>query len=320
MGDLKIQTGLLMMACYFIYLILGSLIFQALETDFERNMITSVYETKAAFLRKLNNLTSEDVESFVKNLTHAVRNGIYPLGNASDHHTNWDFSNSLFFVGSIVSTIGYGILSPKTAGGQLFCVIFALFGIPLNIIFLQHVGKTLSLLSAKLGKCLKRREMNEKKTRFLTLLIFLMSGIIIFFGLPPFVFCSTEGWTYNEGLYFTFITLSTVGFGDYVVGVQPGRKYFPYYRTLVAIWIFFGLVWIALLFNLLVRFLEHTEKKIVQDIHKIRKVGRDSRILTKRHERSPIDTEEDPQKFICVSAEQVNEEKERNQSLCEPIL
>lgn len=28
----------------------------------------------------------------------------------------------------------------------------------------------------------------------------------------------TEGWTYREGLYFAFISLSTIGFGDYVIG------------------------------------------------------------------------------------------------------
>lgn len=32
------------------------------------------------------------------------------------------------------------------------------------------------------------------------------------------VFSHVEGWSFSEGFYFAFITLSTIGFGDYVVG------------------------------------------------------------------------------------------------------
>lgn len=39
--------------------------------------------------------------------------------------------------------------------------------------------------------------------------------ILIF---PPMVFSHVEGWSFGEGFYFAFITLSTIGFGDYVVG------------------------------------------------------------------------------------------------------
>lgn len=31
-------------------------------------------------------------------------------------------------------------------------------------------------------------------------------------------FSHVEGWSFREGFYFAFITLSTIGFGDYVVG------------------------------------------------------------------------------------------------------
>ena len=34
----------------------------------------------------------------------------------------------------------------------------------------------------------------------------------------------TEGWSYSEGIYFAFITLSTIGFGDYVVGKVDFRE------------------------------------------------------------------------------------------------
>lgn len=44
----------------------------------------------------------------------------------------------------------------------------------------------------------------------------------------------------------------------------------------MAIWILFGLAWIALLFNLLTTVLEDTEKIIVKDLHQIGKVGEDN--------------------------------------------
>lgn len=31
---------------------------------------------------------------------------------------------------------------------------------------------------------------------------------------------SQEGWTYIEGFYFSFVTLTTIGFGDLVAGEQ----------------------------------------------------------------------------------------------------
>lgn len=36
--------------------------------------------------------------------------------------------------------------------------------------------------------------------------------------IPPFIFMAVEEWSYLEGMYFSFITLTTVGFGDYVTG------------------------------------------------------------------------------------------------------
>lgn len=37
---------------------------------------------------------------------------------------------------------------------------------------------------------------------------------------PPMAFSHVEGWSLSEGFYFAFITLSTIGFGDYVVGEE----------------------------------------------------------------------------------------------------
>ncbi|KAK2538965.1 hypothetical protein Q9233_001882 [Columba guinea] len=313
----KLQTSLLVVG-YFVYLLVGAAVFQALERTAEKQEKIAAAQMKEAFLQNFTHLTIAEIEQFMKNLTKAIQNGVYPVGNESQiEDSNWDFSDSFFFAGTVVSTIGYGTLHPKTAGGQIFCVFFALFGIPLNIVFLHRVGKMLSLLCKKLGKFLYEKGMRKKKIKFLTLLFFLVMGILVFLCLPSLFFQITEGWSYSEGIYFAFITLSTIGFGDYVAGKadfredtqqnarvmtakqfelvnflllspssstgkQPGRNYFRYYRMLVAIWILFGLAWIALLFNLLTMVLEDTEKIIVKDLHQIGKVSKDNEVSERR--------------------------------------
>jgi len=51
-----------------------------------------------------------------------------------------------------------------------------------------------------------------------------VTGILEFLCLPSLFFQITEGWSYSEGIYFAFITLSTIGFGDYVVGKADFRE------------------------------------------------------------------------------------------------
>lgn len=46
--------------------------------------------------------------------------------------------------------------------------------------------------------------------------------ILIF---PAMLFSHVEGWSFGEGFCFAFITLSTFGFGDYVVGENEIIRY-----------------------------------------------------------------------------------------------
>lgn len=54
--------------------------------------------------------------------------------------------------------------------------------------------------------------------------VVLASGSLLLLVVPPLLFSYIEGWTFGEGLYFAFITLSTIGFGDYVVGEWDHTK------------------------------------------------------------------------------------------------
>jgi hypothetical protein len=53
---------------------------------------------------------------------------------------------------------------------------------------------------------------------FLKVVQYLAAGICIFILLPAVVFVYAEDWYYDEAVYYAFVTLSTIGFGDYVAG------------------------------------------------------------------------------------------------------
>jgi len=47
---------------------------------------------------------------------------------------------------------------------------------------------------------------------------FAIIGFIIFMLMASLLFWGVEKWTYADALYYTFITLTTIGFGDFVPG------------------------------------------------------------------------------------------------------
>lgn len=65
---------------------------------------------------------------------------------------------------------------------------------------------------------LKGRLFPSQLLQVLGLALFLTLGTLVILIFPPMFFSHVEGWSFREGFYFAFITLSTIGFGDYVVG------------------------------------------------------------------------------------------------------
>ncbi|RCN36131.1 Ion channel [Ancylostoma caninum] len=55
----------------------------------------------------------------------------------------WSFSTAVFFAVTVVTTIGYGNPVPITNIGRVVCIMFSLFGIPLTLVTIADLGKSL---------------------------------------------------------------------------------------------------------------------------------------------------------------------------------
>ncbi|KAL9966250.1 hypothetical protein ACROYT_G024298 [Oculina patagonica] len=135
----------------------------------------------------------------------------------------WSFLNSVYFVLQLVTTIGFGNITPKTPSGQLFSVAYAMAGIPLTVLALKSVGQLVNVAFRTIHRPLH--------TKFHTILCdegscdFLEGGNVCLN-----VTCLSLIWIIVTAIgahlepkqnlisiiYSIFVTYSTVGFGDII--------------------------------------------------------------------------------------------------------
>lgn len=98
-------------------------------------------------------------------------------------------------------------MAPKTFQGRLFCIFYALIGIPLNILALKSVGEFINESLENLIRRLERK-LYGRTRKHLHLKVFLISSLLVVLTLllGGFLYKS-EGWTFFEGVYYSFIGL-----------------------------------------------------------------------------------------------------------------
>ncbi|KAH7721362.1 Protein EGL-23 a [Aphelenchoides avenae] len=70
--------------------------------------------------------------------------GIELVDSAPDYIEPWSFTDAVLFSFTIITTIGYGNVAPKTHEGRLFCILYGLIGIPFTLLAIADLGKFLS--------------------------------------------------------------------------------------------------------------------------------------------------------------------------------
>ncbi|XP_075043757.1 potassium channel subfamily K member 4 [Mixophyes fleayi] len=245
---MKKKTVLALFGIVLGYLVTGAVVFQMLEQPYEALQQSLLMKHRSKFLLE-NSCVQEDVlDNFVLEVKEALGSGADVAANGTNVTTHWDIGTCFFFAGTIITTIGFGNNSPKTEGGQMFCIFYALFGIPLFGILLAGVGDHLgSALRKGIGKVeiifLKWR-VSPTIVRVISAVLFILIGCVLFVLIPTLVFQEIEQWSLLEATYFVVITLTTIGFGDYVAGDGAGNEH-TWYKPLVWFWILLGLAYFA---------------------------------------------------------------------------
>lgn len=66
---------------------------------------------------------------------------------------------------------------------------------------------------------LQKKQVSQTKIRVISTILFILAGCIVFVTIPAVIFKYIEKeWSALDSIYFVVVTLTTVGFGDFVAG------------------------------------------------------------------------------------------------------
>ncbi|XP_065347355.1 open rectifier potassium channel protein 1 isoform X2 [Cloeon dipterum] len=255
---------LLLFLVFVVYVVLGGVVLMHLE-GLNEEAQRAQDEDKARQLQDLVETTlvngSHERLQAIHRVSQYCGKPLLPQETTLDEESprKWDFYNSFFVAVTIVSTIGYGNMAPTTFGTRMFCIGYALVGIPLNGILLAGLGEYFSRTFLRAHHRYKE-EPQGRYQLLLKVMQYLAAGIALFILLPAVLFALAEGWSYEEAVYYAFITLSTIGFGDYVAGFMANEQDWKHkfgmlgaYRAFIVLWIMFGLGYLAMILSFITR-------------------------------------------------------------------
>ncbi|KAJ8405375.1 hypothetical protein AAFF_G00318480 [Aldrovandia affinis] len=192
----------------------------ALETPLENALVAEVEQLRIGFLDRNRCVKGSSLDALLKKALFAEKRRVAVLDAESEEYS-YDFPSSLFFVTTFLTTTGYGSTMPISDDGKLFLVMYSLLGIPITLFLL-------SCITHRLLPCVTHRPvrymqahwgLSRSQAALAHASLLLALTAVLFFLLPAATLCYLgPGWSFLESFYFCFISLSTIGLGDYLPG------------------------------------------------------------------------------------------------------
>lgn len=154
-------------------------------------------------------------------------------GINADLYFRYGSASSLVFFNSFNFPSGYGHTAPLSDGGKAFCIIYSAIGIPFTLLFLTAAVQRIMVFSTRRPISYVHRQWGLSKAVVGVVHAVVLSFLAICFFLliPAAVFSALEdNWNFLDSFYFCFISLSTIGLGDYVPGEAANQNYRELYK------------------------------------------------------------------------------------------
>ncbi|KAB0382017.1 hypothetical protein FD755_003934, partial [Muntiacus reevesi] len=139
----------------------------------------------------------------------------------------------------------YGHTVPLSDGGKAFCIIYSVIGIPFTLLFLTAVVQRVTIHVTRRPVLYFHVRWGFSKQAVAIVHAVLLGVVTVscFFFIPAAVFSVLENdWNFLESFYFCFISLSTIGLGDYVPGEGYNQKFRELYKIGITCYLLLGLI------------------------------------------------------------------------------
>lgn len=196
--------------------------------------------------------------NFQSNIAEAVKQGYTKLNAPKD----WTFTEALMYSLSVFTMLGYGNMVPRTTAGKILTVVYAVFGIPLYVLYFLNMGKVLAQtfrwVYTKMYECSmedRRRGSLEDgpvqpNPRIIVPSTACLWVMVCYVAAGSAMYSNWENWGILDSVYFCVTSLCKIGFGDLVPGIDTHNDQDEIKLMFNFVYILLGMGLLAMCYNL----------------------------------------------------------------------